>query len=228
MDEHVGHRQRLRDRFREAGLAAFAPHEALELLLCYAIPRRDTKPIAKALIERFGSFHQVLGAGVEELMTVPGVGEQAAVLISMMLPLSRLYQQSALAAPEKLREEARKIAYCRSLLHGERYEKLYVLALDHQGGVLSKALISSGDEGETAVYPRLIVAALLRAGASAALLCHNHPGAEAKPSQADIKMTAALVALLKPLQMRLDDHIIIAGGQGFSFRAAGLLQADRQ
>lgn len=225
MEGHAGHRQRLRQRFRQAGIAGFAPHEALELLLCYAIPRRDTKPIAKALIQRFGSFHQVLNAGVEELESVPGVGEQAAVLLSMMLPLGRLYQQSLLDAPQKLEGEAQRLAYCRALLHGERYEKLYVLALDHQGGLLSRTLISSGDEGETAVYPRLIVAALLRVGAAAALLCHNHPGAEAKPSGADVQMTGALMKLLEPLQMRLEDHIIISGGQSFSMKSAGLLKA---
>lgn len=226
MEEQAGHRQRLRQRFRQTGLAGFAPHEALELLLCYAIPRRDTKPLAKALLAHFGSFHGVLSAGMEDLQAVPGIGEQAALLISLMLPLGRLYQQSLMAAPEMLKDSQGRLDYCRALMHGERYEKLYVLALDHKGGLLSKTLISAGDEGETAVYPRLIVAALLRAGAASALLCHNHPGGDPQPSMADKQMTRALVALLQPLQVRLLDHVIVSGDAVFSFSAAGMLGTD--
>lgn len=223
-DSYLGHRKRLRERFRQAGIAGFAPHEALELLLCYAIPRRDTKPLAYALLERFGSLEGVFSASLDELSAVHGIGENAATLIALMLPLFRLYSQSQVSASESLREADARLRYCRALMLGERYEKLYLLALDPKGGLLSKTLISAGDEGETAVYPRLIVAALLRAGAAQALLCHNHPDGDPKPSQADIRMTSALTELLLPLQVRLIDHIIVAKDRVYSFAAQGKLE----
>lgn len=223
MENYLGHRQRLRERFARAGLEGFAPHEALELLLCYAIPRRDTKPLAHALIKRFGSLPGVLSASSQELQTVSGIGESAATLLALMLPLLRMYQQQGLAEHPQLDQAAEIRAYCRALYLGQRYEQLYVLALDAKGKLLLRTLISSGDEGETAVYPRLIVSALLSAGAAAAVLCHNHPGGSAQPSQADIQMTRALDALLKPLHIRLIDHIIVAGEDCYSLRDSGLI-----
>ena len=106
---------------------------------------------------------------------------------------------------------------------GEPYERLYVLALNTKNGLLNKSLISSGDEGETAVYPRLIVAALLRAGAAGAILCHNHPDGDAQPSAADISITKALQALLQPLSISLRDHIIVTDVSSYSFAQHGLI-----
>lgn len=223
MEDHAGHRERLRQRFRQAGLDGFAPHEALELLLCYAIPRRDVKPLAHALIRRFGSLQAVLGASMDDLTAVPGIGDSAATLIALLLPMMRLYQQGPQDRPEQLADPARRLRYCRALMLGERYERLYLLALDHGGRLITRSLISSGDEGGTSVYPRLIVAALLRAGAAQALLCHNHPGGSPQPSQADRQLTQALLPLLEPLQVRLLDHVIVGSEDAFSFREAGLL-----
>lgn len=223
MEDYAGHRERLRQRFRQAGLEGFAPHEALELLLCYAIPRKDVKPLAHALIRRFGSLSAVFSASLEDLQAVPGIGEGAATLIALLLPLMRRYQQGLTDAPEALRDHAARLQYCKALFLGERYERLYLLALDHSGALLTRSLISSGDEGGTSVYPRLIVAALLRAGASQAVLCHNHPSGEPEPSRADIELTRALLPLLEPLQVRLADHIIVAGERAYSFREAGRL-----
>ncbi len=223
MEEHAGHRQRLRQRFARAGLAGFAHHEVLELLLTYAIPRRDTKPLARALLQRFGTLHGVLQATQQELSGVQGIGENAATLIALMLPLFQQYQLSQQQeSPQLLTEEAR-MAYCTALMAGERYERLYALALDARGRLVHRALISTGDEGETAVYPRLIVSALLSAGAAGAVLCHNHPDGEARPSAADRQMTTALAALLQPLNIQLVDHLITAGSAAYSFRENGLL-----
>jgi len=223
MEEHAGHRQRLRDRYARAGFDGFAPHEVLELLLTYAIPRRDTKPIARALLGRFGSLAGVLAAEKAELMAVPGIGEQAATLLTMLLPLMRLYQQSQLEQMPDLSRAEQRRAYCRALLMGERYERLYVLALDASGRLLGKRLISSGDEGETAVYPRLIVSALLRAGAAGAVLCHNHPDGNSAPSRADIEMTKALAHMLRPLGIALHDHLIVGADSCLSLAAQGLM-----
>ncbi len=223
MESYLGHRQRLRDRFARAGFDGFAAHEALELLLTYAIPRRDTKPLAYALIDRFGSLQGVLAAAEADLCAVPGIGPSAATLIGMMLPLMRLYQLGETSEAPVLAAGEALSSYCRALMLGERYERLWLLALDPAGKLLLKTLISSGDEGETAVYPRLIVAALLRCGAAGAVLCHNHPGTDAAPSQADRDMTRALQALLVPLGIRLLDHVIVADRSVFSFRGGGLM-----
>ncbi len=223
MEEHAGHRKRLRERYARAGFDGFAPHEVLELLLTYAIPRRDTKPIARALLGRFGSLAGVLAAEKAELMAVPGIGEQAATLLTMLLPLMRLYQQSQLEQMPDLSRAEQRRAYCRALLMGERYERLYVLALDASGRLLGKRLISSGDEGETAVYPRLIVSALLSAGAAGAVLCHNHPDGNPAPSRADMEMTTALAQMLRPLGIALHDHLIVGASDYVSLAERGML-----
>lgn len=222
MESYLGHRQRLRERFARAGFDGFAAHEALELLLTYAIPRRDTKPLAYALLERFDSLQGVLIASAADLCAVPGIGINAASLICMMLPLMRFYQLGASEESIILSNGDSMKRYCQALMLGERYERLWLLALDPAGKLLLKSLISSGDEGETAVYPRLIVAALLRCGAAGAVMCHNHPGMEAIPSKADKDMTRALDALLLPLNIRLIDHIIVADHAVFSFRDSRL------
>lgn len=224
MQGHEGHRKRLRERFESAGLEAFAPHEALELLLTYAIPRRDTKPIARALLDRFGNLGAVLGASPEELRAVEGIGDHAATLITLMLPLMRLYgrEQAQKAKEQPLAQSW--MDYCRSLLMGERYERVYVLALDAKGVLINKTLISSGDEGEAAFYPRLAVAALLRCGAQGAVLCHNHPDGDVRPSLADRQLTQALIPLLAPLGIDLLDHIIVSDTAAFSFAQSGLIK----
>ena len=223
MQGHEGHRQRLRERFDRAGLDGFAPHEALELLLCFAIPRRDTKPIAKDLIHRFGSISKVFAATKEDLCSVPGIGQQAAGLIKLILPLMRLYGQDQTGKALCLDNLQSRLDYCHSLFIGENYERLYVLALDAKDNLLLKTLISSGDEGETAVYPRLIVAALLRSGAKGAILCHNHPDNDEKPSLADIHLTQALQSLLVPLGISLRDHVIATHTSSYSFAGHGLI-----
>lgn len=222
-DGPQGHRERLRARFTKAGLSGFAPHEALELLLTYAIPRKDTKPLARKLLSHFGSFNRVLEASPNDLQAVDGIGPAAATLLALLLPLFRLYrhglaeEQPALARPKDL------AAHCQALLMGERVERFYVLALDARGRLITSSLVSSGDDGETAVYPRLIAAELLRVGAAGCVLAHNHPSGLAQPSGADIELTRALKDILAPLSIQLRDHILIAGESAFSFAGEGLL-----
>lgn len=221
-----GHRKRLRERYARAGLDGFADHEALELLLTYAIPRKDTKGLAKALLERLGSLGAVLSAPLEELKSFPGIGESAATLISLLLPLSRRYLREREEKERGGGAEPDWAAYCRALLMGERREQVWVLALDASGALIGKTLISQGDEGEAAFYPRLAVAALLRAGAHSAVLCHNHPDGPAEPSRADRELTRALSALLSALGIALSDHIIVTDTAAFSFRQGGLMEGE--
>ena len=221
--DYLGHRARLRGRFASSGLSGFAPHEALELLLTYAIPLRDVKPIAYDLLRRFGSLKGVLEAPLEELKAVDGVKDVAATLLGMLLPLFRLYRQELSSPGDAPATAADLIARCEALLMGQGVERFLVIALDARGRMLSDSFVSSGDEGETAVYPRLIAKELLRSGAAGCVLAHNHPSGLAKPSRADIEMTQALRAMLKPLSVALLDHVIVAGDGAFSFAQSGLL-----
>lgn len=220
--DHGGHRARLRARFLASGLQGFAPHEALELLLTFAIPRRDVNPLAHRLVARFGSLDRVLEATGAELRQVEGVGDNAATLLSLLLPVFRLYR-GEVAARERLPGEQDAAERCRALLMGEKVERFYVLSLDPKGKVITSSLISSGDEGETAVYPRLIAGELLRNHAAGCVLAHNHPSGTAQPSRADIELTRALKGILAPLNIQIVDHIIAAGDAAFSFLSEGLL-----
>ena len=225
--DHAGHRERLKARFAQAGLAGFAPHEALELLLTFAIPRRDVNPLAHQLISHFGSLPRVLEASVEDLQAVPGIGPHAASLIGLMLPLFRLYRQGLVEEQERGSGKADVLALCQALLMGEKVERFYVLALDKRGKLLGHSRVSSGDDGETAVYPRLIVQALLRYGAGACVMAHNHPSGLLQPSQADLSLTQALAEMMKPLGITLEDHVIVGGDGVFSFAREGLLASPR-
>lgn len=224
--DHAGHRERLRQRFRQAGLEAFAPHEALELLLTYAIPRRDTKPIAYALMNRFGSLHAVLQASAEELMTVEGIGENAATLISLMTPLFRAYRRSQEEKADVISNYYQAVRYCEALFEGERFEKFYVVCLGNGMKRLSTVLVSSGDVTEVHVYARHVVSALTQCGALGALITHNHPSGSAKPSAEDIALTNSIAQLLTGMGIRLYDHIIVAPAEAFSFSRGGLLGMD--
>lgn len=222
-DSRQGHRARLRARFLAQGLSGFAPHEALELLLTFAIPRKDVKPLAHELIRRFGSLKKVLEAGPGELQALPGVGEQAATLLSLMLPLFRAYQQQ-LASPQQAAFAGKTARdYCQALLLGERVECFYVMALDAKNRLIVQERLSSGDDGQTVVYPRLVAQMLLRAGACGCVIAHNHPSGVASPSRADMDLTRSLKETLLPLGVTLQDHIIVGGEGTFSFLENGLM-----
>ena len=224
--DHQGHRERLRERYRRAGLDAFAPHEVLELLLTYAIPRCDTKPIAYALINRFGSLHGVLQANVDELQQVEGVGKTAATLISMMTPLFRAYRRSIEEDSPEIKNGLQAVRCCEALFEGERYEKFYVIGLDARMRRLNTTLISAGDVTEVRVYARHVLSALTRCNAVGAILTHNHPSGTAQPSAEDVEMTSGIYQVLSAIDIKLYDHIIVAANETFSFRRGGLLRAE--
>ena len=214
---HAGHRARLRERFLKEDMSTFAPHEALELLLTFAIPRRDTNDLAHALIARFGTLHAVLEAPVEELTAVPGIGENAAALLHLTLPLFRLYEKDKQVKRPSMDTFSEVESYCRALFKGVMIEKFYVLCFDTRLKLISAQLIAEGTLGEVAVYPRHVLAALLRQNAAGAVLCHNHPGGSDTPSDEDVALTEHIEALLTGVGIRLYDHILIAGDKSFSF-----------
>lgn len=221
--EHLGHRERMRQRFRQNGLNGFAPHEVVELLLFYAIPQRDVNPLAHRLIKRFGSLHGVLDASVEELMQEDGMGEYAATLLSLVsraakeLDMSRISQKRLLTTRRDAEE------YCIHLLSGLQQEHFYMVCLNGQMELLGNVLISSGTLSEVTAYPRLVAEGALRYNAHTVVLCHNHPGGSMVPSQQDVELTARLAQLLSGIEVRLADHIIVANGESLSMARCGLL-----
>lgn len=221
--EHDGHRERLRQRFLSDEMEGFAPHEALELLLTYAIPRRDTNALAHQLIEHFGSLHAVLEAPVEELTEVSGIGENTATLIHMLLPFFRLYERDRLAPKPTLANYKQVQNYCLTLLNGITTERFYVLCFDARLHLISAQLIAEGTLNEVAVYPRRVLSVLLRHNATGAVLCHNHPGGSPCPSEEDIALTDSIDSLLSGVGIRLYDHILVAGNETRSFQALHLL-----
>ena len=221
--DHRGHRERLRNRFLREGLGGFAPHETLELLLTYAIPRVDTNPIAHQLMERFGTLDRVLEASPEELKQVPGMGESAATLLSMLLPLFKKYQEQKLIPRRLLNTYEDLCAYCHSLFLGAGTEQFYLLCLDAKLKLLSARLLSSGTPSEVSVSPRRIVQELVRQNAVGAVLAHNHPSGSVLPSQEDVNLTRDVQALLEGMGIRLYDHVIISAGADYSFFRNGWL-----
>ena len=216
-----GHRARQRKKLLENGPRAFADHELLEMLLYYAIPRRDTNELAHRLLERFGSLQGVFSAPVEELSTVEGVGENAAVLLSLV---PQIWQRSLQGASERILNSVDKCGeYFAELLSGSRREMLWQVCLDGKGKVLSSRCLAEGDVSMAAVSVRQVVEYALRAGAVAVVLAHNHPSGVALPSQEDCATTRLIRDALRTMNIQLVDHIIVADRDYVSMAASGLL-----
>lgn len=226
MNEHEGHRKRLRESFMERGVDGMHDHQVLELLLTYSIPRKDTNVLAHALIKRFGSLREVCDADPHALMQVEGIGESAAVLLSLTGAIARQIGWKArtgagLSTPWAAME------YCRGRFGESRYEAMHVISLDKNRRILHVDLISSGTLTETAVYPRLVVEVALRHQAHSVILTHNHPSGEVRPSRNDIETTMHILRALEPIGIRLYDHIITSRGNAFSMmRDMEMLQAE--
>ena len=200
---------------------SFAPHEALELLLTYAIPRKDTNPIAHRLIAHFGSLHAVLEASVDDLTAIDEIGPRAAQLITMLLPLFRLYENDRLKPRVSLDSYRLVRDYCWALFRGVTVERFYLISLDSQLKIIDARVIAEGTLDEVPVYPREVVALLLRQNASGAVLSHNHPGQSSVPSQADIDLTRQLTRVLNALSITLYDHVIVGSDGTYSFAQSG-------
>jgi DNA repair protein RadC len=211
---HLGHRERIRARLLEHGAEAMADYEVLEVLLFANYPRVDTKPVAKALIARFGSLAEVLAARPAELQEVEKVGPGAAAL--------RLLRAEARALPV-LNNWDRLTGYLHAALAREKVEQFRVLFLDTRNQLLADEVQARGTVNHTAAYPREVVKRALELGATAVILVHNHPSGDPTPSRADIAMTREVKVAADALGITLHDHLIIGNGRHLSFRREGLL-----
>lgn len=222
MSIHEGHRERLKRQFREGGLDHFSDYQILELLLFYIIPRRDTNPIAHALIKQFGSLYQVLEAPVEELEKVDGIGPNAALLLSLITAVSRAYMVNRAEKQLSLETIEACCDYLKCFFVGRRVETVYLLCLDAKCKVLGCREVGQGSVNSANVPIRRVVEMALGLNASVVILAHNHPSGTALPSKEDIITTRRLAAALSMVEVKLADHIIVADDDYVSMVQSGI------
>jgi DNA repair protein RadC len=217
-----GHRKRLRERAHAAGLAALPDYELLELYLFRSLPRSDVKPLAKALIARFGGLAGVLGAPERELAQCPGIGTTVAADLHMAQELAiRLARAEASKRPV-ISSWSALIAYVRVSLAQERREQFRVIFLDRRNQLQSDELLGHGTVDHAPVYPREIMRRALELASSSLILVHNHPSGDPTPSPADIAMTREIVDAGRPLKITVHDHIVVGRDGVASLKALGL------
>lgn len=221
MGIHDGHREKMRRRYLETGMEGFADHEALELLLYYAIPRRDTNPIAHALMERYGSLSAVLNAPVEDLQKVEGIGESAAILLTLVPRISRQARLADAAQETVISSTERAGAYLLERFSGETRELVYLMCLDRKGKLLACKRLADGDVASADLNIRKVVETALLSSASAAILAHNHPSGVAVPSSSDEAATRQVAEALRTIGVRLVDHIVVADRDFVSMADSG-------
>lgn len=220
---HLGHRDRLRDRALGGGLSALPDYEVLELLLFRAIPRGDVKPLAKQLIARFGSMAGVLGATVEELKTVPGVGAAVALDLKLVHEAALRASRDAVVRRPVISSWSALLAYVKTALAHEAREQFRVLFLDKKNQLIADEVMNRGTVDHAPVYPREIMRRALELSASAVILVHNHPSGDPSPSSADVDMTRQVVEAARALRISVHDHLVVGRHGVASFKALGLI-----
>jgi DNA repair protein RadC len=209
LPHYLGHRERLRERFLDGGPDAVTEYELLELILFRAIPRRDVKPLAKALIARFGSFAEVVSAPRPRLREIDGLGDAAIAEIQIVQAAANRLARGAVKKRTALSSWSAVLDYCRTSMAFADKEQFRVLFLDKRNQVIADEVQQTGTVDHTPVYPREVIKRALELSATALILVHNHPSGDPTPSRADIQMTQAIVEIAKPLGISVHDHIIV-------------------
>ena len=223
MGIHEGHRERLRERYAEHGLDTFNDLNVLELLLFYAIPRRDTNELAHALLDRFGTLDAVFDASIQQLEEVPGIGHNAALLINLIPQLGRRYAISRTGLVEVFDSSRAAARYLIPRLGSEKDEQALLLCLNPQKQLISAVKLAKGVVNGVNLNTRQVVETALKYCASSVILAHNHPSGNFTPSREDEIITRKVRDALKLVDIILDDHLIIGGQNYFSFTDSGLL-----
>jgi DNA repair protein RadC len=221
--DQLGHRERLRERFLEGGANAMPDYELMELVLFAAIQRRDVKPLAKKLLETFGSFAEAIAAPRARLLEVEGIGESAVTQLKIVeaaalrLAKGKVLNRPALSSWNAL------LDYCTAAMARSPHEEFRVLFLDRKNILIADEVQSKGTIDHTPVYPREIVKRALELGASAIILVHNHPSGDPTPSRQDIEMTREITTAAKALKINVHDHLVVGRSGHASFKSLGLL-----
>jgi len=217
MGVHDGHRDRLKKRFIEHGFAGMDDHNVLEMLLFYALPRVDTNVLAHELMNRFGSLPNIMEASVEELRQVNGIGENAAVLIAMVTQLNKRYLEQRSVETKVIHSTSEAGAYFVAKFAYETVELAYAMLLDSKNGIICCKQISRGVVNATDINVRSLVELALKYNSASVIIAHNHPRGIAVPSREDEECTRMISNALKLVEVRLVDHIVVAGENYCSF-----------
>ena len=218
-----GHRSRLRERFVQGGSDALHDYEMLELVLFRAIPRRDVKPLAKELLEKFGSFPEVIAAPVERLKEIDGLGEAAIADLKIVQAAANRLLRGEVKQRHVLSSWSNVLDYCRTVMAFESKEHFRILFLDKANHLIADEQHQTGTVDHTPVYPREVVKRALELSATAIILVHNHPSGDPTPSRADIDMTRAIVEVARPLGIAVHDHLIVGKDGHASLKAMKLI-----
>ena len=223
--DYLGHRERLRKRFLEGGGKAMPDYEFLELLLTIAIPRRDVKPLAKALIHKFGNFAGVVHAPLGELLAFDGLKETSAAVLKIIKEgaIRMSWQTLKNSTETVIASWDAMMDYCRMVMAHNEVEEFRVLFLDGKYKLIDEEIQNRGTVDQVAVHPREVMRSAINRGAKAIVLVHNHPSGDVKPSKADIEITRLIAKSAADLDINLVDHVIISKEESYSFSAYGLL-----
>ena len=218
-----GHRERLRERFYGAGPDALSDYELLEMALFPALPRRDTKPLAKALLKKFGSFAEVVHAPEARLREVDGIKDASVTQLKLLAAAASRIAKGEIRRSIALSSWNDVIGYCRTSMAFADKEQFRILFLDKRNQLIADEVQQTGTVDHTPVYPREVIKRALELSATALILVHNHPSGDPTPSQADIQMTKAIIDIAGPLGISVHDHIIVGKNGHASLKGMRLI-----
>ncbi|MDR2077642.1 MAG: DNA repair protein RadC [Rickettsiales bacterium] len=219
----IGHRNNLRERFA-ISKKSLKDHELIEMLLFLAIPRRNTRNLAKLLLKKFGSLRDVLNADENQLISIDGIGNRTVEVIQLFHEMiTRVMRDDTKAKLVKLDRLAAVEKYCKTRLGHLTHEEMLVLFLNNSMRLIGEDIINVGNQSEIRVYKNIVITKTTQNGASGIIIVHNHPSGDPNPSKADIEVTASLKDILEKVDIRLYDHLIVTRSQSFSFSKEGLL-----
>lgn len=221
-----GHRERLRKRYIKSGLEGFNDYEVLELLLTYSIARKDVKPIAKKLIEKFGTIDDIAKSDVKSLLEVDGIGEGSAVFLKLIGDIALTLYREKIEDKDILTIKSKNslLSYLRGEIGYSPREEFKILFLDSSNKLIASETLFYGTIDKSVIYPREIVERVIKNRAKSVIFAHNHPSGSISPSKKDIELTQYMYDSLKLLEIRLLDHIIITKNSYFSFLEEGLIE----
>lgn len=220
---YIDHRRRLRERFQKAGAEGLQDYEIIELLLTYAIPRRDVKPLAKELINRFGGLSGVLDASQRELEGIAGLGPISATLIRLIKEICGVYLAEGMKQRDVLSSPRLVVDFARLKLSGLPHEAFMVIYLNVKNEVIDHEVLIEGTVDSVVIYPRRIIESALSNHATGLILVHNHPSGHPEPSEEDKRITRTISQAARTLDIRVLDHIVVGKDGYFSFMECGLL-----
>ncbi|MBO4630302.1 MAG: DNA repair protein RadC [Lentisphaeria bacterium] len=218
-----GHRERLRSRYLQSGENGLPDYDMLELLLTYAIQRRDVKPVARELLEQFHDLQGVLDADLDKLCQVKGLGKNSALLITLIRSFCTRYLETRTNNRDVLDSPAAVRDYARMRLSAYTEEAMLLIFLNVRNHIINTEIVSKGSVDTVVIFPKIIIQEALKNKAASLILVHNHPSGITKPSKEDVDFTMKVRRLLAPLEIGLLDHLVVSQYDSFSFVEHGIL-----